>query len=328
MTRPSIASSRLYEARQRLAGRVRETPLYTSSALSELAGCPVSIKAEHHQTGGSFKLRGATNAVLCLDGAAKSRGVVGVSTGNHGRGLAYAARDAGIHCVICMSSLVPANKIEGIRDLGAEIRIRGASQDEAQEEADALVTSEGMTMIPPFDHADVIAGQATLGLEILDQCPNVSTIVVPLSGGGLISGIALAARTAGREIRIIGVSMDRGAAMHASQQAGKPVLVPELASIADSLGGGIGLKNTYTFALVRDLVDDVVLLSEAEIMAGIHHAYWIAGEVVEGAGAVALGAMIAGRIAATGPTVLVTTGKNIDMKLHHRIISGEQVILQ
>ncbi len=325
MTNTPVPYSAIVEARRRIDGLVLKTPLCFSPTLSELAGNPVHIKFEHHQVSGSFKPRGAANAILCLDTEAKKRGVTGASTGNHGRGLAHAARQAGIRCVICMSTLVPANKVEGIKALGAEVRIVGASQDDAQVEAERLVHEDGMVMIPPFDHPAVIAGQGTLGLEILDQCVDVSTIVAPLSGGGLISGIALATKTNRKEIRIIGVSMTRGAAMHASQKAGKPVKVEELATIADSLGGGIGLDNAFTFKMVRDLVDGIVLLSEDEIMQGIDHAYWNEGEVVEGAGAAAIGAMVAKRMDVSGPTVLVASGKNIDMKLHHRIISGERI---
>ena len=322
-----VPYSAIAEADRRICGHVLKTPLGTSPTLSALSGNPVHIKFEHHQISGSFKLRGATNAVLCLTSEEKTRGVVGVSTGNHGRGLAYAARQAGIGCIICMSSLVPKNKVKAIKAAGARVRIVGASQDDAQCEAERLVREGGPVMIAPFDHPAVIAGQGTLGLEILDQCPDVSTIVVPLSGGGLISGLALAAKTIRKDIRIIGVSMARGAAMHDSQKAGKPVQVEEVATIADSLGGGIGLDNVYTFNMVRDLVDDIVLLTEDEIIAGIAHAYWREGEVVEGAGAVAIGALIAGRIKTTGPTVLVATGKNIDMSLHHRITSGERITI-
>ena len=296
-----------------------------SGALSEAAGTPVHLKLEHHQITGSFKLRGATNAVMALGAEEKKRGIVGVSTGNHGRGLAHAAREAGVRCIIGMSSLVPANKVEGIRALGAEVRIVGDSQDDAQVEVDRLVAEDGMVMIPPFDHADVIAGQGTLGLEILEQCPEAAAVVVPLSGGGLISGVALAAKTHNPAISIIGVSMARGAAMHDSQKAGEPVPVEELPTLADSLGGGIGLENRFTFAMVRDLVDDIVLLSEDEIAEAIRHAYWHESEIVEGSGSVAIGAMLSNRIdcqGPRGPVVLVLSGRNIDMALHHRIISA------
>lgn len=301
------------------------TPVNPSPSLTEMTGVPVLLKLEHTQVTGSFKLRGATNAVAALAEPEKARGVVCVSTGNHGRGLAYAARAAGVHCVICMSKLVPQVKIDGIKAHGAEVRIVGGSQDEAQEEVDRLVRHEGMTMVPPFDHRAVIAGQGTLGLEILQQTPDVATVLVPLSGGGLISGVAAAMKAKRPRTRIIGVSMQRGAAMHQCLKAGKPVHVEELPTLADSLGGGIGLDNRFTFAMTRDLVDETVLVSEAEIAGAIRHAYWQERQIIEGSGSVGIAALMAGKIASDGPVVAILSGGNIDMTQHHRIISGEDV---
>lgn len=321
----AIAFTDILEARRRIRGRVLRTPMREARGLSERAGAPVHIKCEHHQITGSFKLRGATNAVLNLSKAQRARGVVGVSTGNHGRGLAYAAREAGVRCIICMSALVPKNKVEGIEAQGAEVRIVGRSQDDAQTEVDRLVADESMTMLPPFDHPDIIAGQGTIGLEILEQVPAVETVIVPVSGGGLIAGVAAALRARKPTLRVIGVSMERGAAMAQCQKAGKPIYVEELATLADSLGGGIGLDNRYTFAMVRDLVDDLVLVSEAEIAQAIRHAYWQERQIIEGSGAVGVAALQAGRIADPGVAVVVLSGGNIDMDLHHRIIGGEAV---
>jgi threonine dehydratase len=312
-------------ARERIAGMLRPTPVDSSPALSEMAGVPVWLKHEHHQHTGSFKLRGASNAVARLDDAARARGVVAASTGNHGRALAHAARAAGARAVICMSALVPGNKVAAIEALGAEVRIVGRSQDDAQVEVDRLVADEGMVMIPPFDHADVIAGQGTLGLEMIEAVHDLDTIVVQLSGGGLISGVAAAAKARRPEVRIVGVSMARGAAMQASLEVGRPVQVEEMPTLADSLGGGIGLANRYTFAMARDLVDEVVLLSEPEIAAGIRHCYWQERQVVEGSGGAGVAAMLAGKVAPRGPVMLILSGGNIDMKLHHRVISGEDV---
>lgn len=313
------------EAHDRIVSRIRTTPLVASPSISAAVGVAVYLKLEHQQITGSFKLRGATNAILGLSAAQRARGVVGVSTGNHGRGLAHAAKDAGVRCVICMSSLVPQNKVKGIESLGAEVRIVGDSQDDAQVEVDRLVAEEGMVMLPPFDHHDIIAGQGTLGLEILEDMPEVETILVPVSGGGLISGIALAAKALKPTLRIVGVSMERGAAMYDCQRAGRPITVPELPTLADSLGGGIGLENRYTFALVRDLVDDLVLVNEAQIAQAIRHAYWEERQIVEGSGAVGIAALLAGAVAGSGATVALLSGCNIDMTLHHRIISGEDV---
>jgi len=322
---PQPSSEDLQVARKRLGDRIRRTPLVPSASLSAKIGSPVYLKLEHLQTTGSFKLRGATNAVLSLTAAERDRGIVGVSTGNHGRGLAHAAKEAGARCIICMSCLVPANKVEGIKALGAEVRIVGESQDDAQVEADRLVAEEGMVMLPPFDHQAIIAGQGTLGLEIMEQQPDTETLLVPLSGGGLIAGVALAAKSVKPSVRVIGITMARGAAMHESLAAGKPVTVKELPSLADSLGGGIGLENRYTFPMVRDLVDESLLVSEAEIAAGIRHAYWEEKQVIEGSGSVGIAALLAGKIERPGVTTIVLSGCNIDMKLHHRVISGEDV---
>lgn len=323
MNHPGIVDIRA--AQKRLAGKLRTTPVESSPALTELGQAPVTLKLEHHQITGSFKLRGASNALLCLRAEERAGGVVGMSTGNHGKGLAFAARQLGVRCVICMSDLVPQNKVDGIKACGAEVRITGNSQDEAQTEADRLVAEEGMVMVGPFDEPNVIAGQGTLGLEVLEQVPDAETILVPLSGGGLISGVAAAAKAINPAIRVIGISMERGPGMYESQMAGKPVHTVELATLADSLGGGIGLVNHHTFAMVRDLVDQMILVSEAEIAAAIRHAYWHERQIIEGSGSVGIAAVLAGKVSLEGPSVIVVSGGNIAMDLHHRIISGEDV---
>lgn len=312
-------------ARGRIASTVHRTRTELSDRLSTAVDVPVYLKLEHHQRTGSFKIRGATNAILNLSDEQRAKGVVGVSTGNHGRGLAYAARQNGVRCIVAISQLVPQNKIDGIRAQGAEVRIVGQSQDDAQVEVDRLVEEEGMTMIPPFDHPDIIAGQGTLGLELIEDVPDLTTVLVQLSGGGLISGVAAALKARKPDIRVIGVSMERGAAMYACQKAGKPIAVPELSTLADSLGGGIGLDNAYTFEMTRDLVDDIVLVSEAEIAAAIRHAYWQEHQIIEGSGSVGIAALLAGKVRPNGETVLLLSGGNIDMALHHRIVSGEDV---
>lgn len=315
-----ISLSDIRAARARITGKIIPTQVIRSATLTERVGWPVHLKLEHRQTTGSFKLRGASNAIASLSREEKARGVVAASTGNHGRALAFAAKLEGMRAVICMSKLVPANKVEEIRRLGADIRIAGSSQDDAQAEVDRLVALEGLVMVPPFDHPAVIAGQGTLGLEIVEAVPEVATVLVQLSGGGLASGIAAAVKSMKPAARIIGVSMERGAAMKASLDAGRPVQVEEMPTLADSLGGGIGLDNRWTFAMCRDLLNDVMLLSEDEIAAGIAHAYRHEREIVEGAGAVGIAALLAGKVKVDGPVVLVLSGRNIDMDRHLDVI--------
>jgi threonine dehydratase len=307
-------------ARRRIAGSVLRTPLRPSASLSARAGAPVSLKHEQLQETGSFKLRGATNAVLSLTPDERARGVVTVSTGNHGRGLAYAAAQEGVPCTVCMSSLVPRNKRDGIAALGARVHVVGRSQDESEIGAKQLADEHGLVMVHPFDQTEIIAGQGTLGLEIMEQAPETECLLVPLSGGGLAAGVALAAKTRKPTLRVIGVSMALGAAMAASLKAGRPVEVEELPTLADALGGGIGLANRHTFAMARDLIDEVVLVEEAEIAAGIAHAWREEGELVEGAGAVGIGAVLADKVRLSGPTSIVLSGCNIDAKLHRRIV--------
>ena len=296
------------------------TPVVQSKALSEVVGEHVYLKLENQQITGSFKIRGAINAISNLSPAQKKAGVVALSTGNHGRGLAFAANLMKIRCIICMSKLVPNNKIEGIKALGAEVRLIGTNQDEAQLEADRLAIEEGMTYVSPFDNIDVIAGQGTLGLEIHQQIPKLNFAFVPLSGGGLICGVARALKSLNRNLKVIGVSMDRGAAMYESQKAGKPIFVKEEESLADALTGGIGLDNKYTFELTKQLVDEIVLVSEKEIADGIHYAYWYESQIVEGAGAVAIASLLNKKFKPNGPSVALMCGRNIDIKKHFSLV--------
>lgn len=317
----AVPLAAIEQARRRIAGQVLRTPTRLSPSLTERSGVPVYLKLENRQTTGSFKLRGAANAVLSLSPADRARGLVTVSTGNHGRALAHAAAAQSVRCVVCMSRLVPANKVAAIRALGAEIRLAGRTQDEAEAEAARLAAAEGLTLVSPFDAPEVIAGQGTIGLEILQDVPEVALVLVPLSGGGLAAGIAAAVKGRRPRARIVGVSMAAGAAMQASLAAGRPVQVGELPTLADALGGGIGLANRYTFAMLRDLLDGTVLLSEQEIAAGIRHAHALEQETVEGGGAVGIGALLAGKMAPDGPTVVVVSGGNIDPALHRTLVA-------
>jgi threonine dehydratase len=217
--------------------------------------------------------------------------------------------------------------VASIEALGADVRRSGASQDDAQKEANLITQKTGAIDIPPFDYPAVIEGQGTIALEILEDLAAIDTILVPLSGGGLIGGIALAAKSLKPSIRIIGISMERGAAMQASLAAGKPVEVEEVASLADSLGGGIGTDNRWTFDLCRKLVDNVVLLSEAEIYAGMRSLLLEDKIVAEGAGAVGVAAVLAGKVKLKGPTAIVVSGQNVDMQQLLAVAHGEPVSL-
>jgi threonine dehydratase len=320
-----LTQAAIYRARQAIAPWVRRTPLIRSAALSERLGCNVQLKLETLQETGAFKLRGAFNRLLHLSEAERERGVIAVSTGNHARAVAHAAGALGVPAVVCMSSLVPDNKVAAVRATGAEVRIAGRDQDEAEQVARQLAEARGLVFVSPFDDPHVIAGQGTIGLELLEDLPALDSVLVPLSGGGLIGGIALALKSADRSIRVIGVSMERGPAMVRSLEAGRPVAVEEEPSLADSLGGGIGLDNRYTFALVRDLVDETVLVSEAEIAAAMAHCYWQEQQIVEGAAAVGVAALLAGKVKAPGANLVVLlSGRNVDMRRFGDIVAKSQ----
>ncbi|ANC03218.1 MULTISPECIES: hydroxyectoine utilization dehydratase EutB [Pseudomonas] len=321
---PTPQLNDIYLARQRIEALVRRTPMEHSPSLSRLVGVPVYLKLESQQITGSFKLRGASNAVAQLSAEEKQRGVVAASTGNHGRALAYAASRQGVKATICLSQRVPANKVRAIRDLGAHVCIVGNSQDDAQREAERLAAEQGAILLPPFDHPAIIAGQGTLGLEILEQRPDVAQVLVPLSGGGLFAGVALALKTANPQIVTHGISMQRGAAMHASLAAGHPLEVEELPTLADSLGGGIGLDNQYTFSMTRDTCDHLHLLSETSIANAIRHAYREERQVLEGAAAVGIAALLEGLIEPRGPVVVVISGRNVDTDQHLRVLAGAE----
>jgi threonine dehydratase len=226
-----------------------------------------------------------------------------------------------------MSALVPKAKVDGIRALGAEVRIVGASQDEAMAESWRLRDAEGLVEISPFDDPRVIAGQGTIGLEMMEARPDLATILVPLSGGGLAAGVAVAAKAINPKVRVIGVTMDRGAAMAESLRAGHPVEVAEHASLADSLGGGIGMENRLSFPLCRDLLDDVVLVTEEEIRDAMQVLYFEDRMVAEGGAVVGLAAVLSGKVTVKGPTATIVTGRNLDMAVFTRIVTGQDVTL-
>lgn len=309
----------VFLARQALQGRVVRTPLIRSESLSRRFGCEAWLKLETLQPIGAFKLRGATFAMSKLTDEQRQRGVVTCSTGNHGRAIAYAGSKLGVNTIICLSRLVPANKVAAIRALGAEVRIIGHSQDEAEVEALRLVEEQGMTYLPPFDHPDIIAGQGTIGLEILEDLPQVNTIFAGLSGGGLLGGIGIAVKSVNPAVELIGVSMDRGAAMVASLEAGRSVQVTEYESFADSLGGGIGLTNRYSFEVVRRVMDQSYLVSEAAIASAMVHFVEHEKMLVEGAAVVGVAAIEQHSLDVRGKQVVfVVSGHNVALDTFDR----------
>jgi threonine dehydratase len=319
VTDPTLRDIHL--ARQRIAQLARRTPLLRSAGLSERAGAAVYLKLESLQETGSFKIRGAANKLLSLSAEERARGVIAVSSGNHGRAVAYVAQQLGVRAVICVSERVPAGKVEAIRRLGAELVVHGASYDEAEAHSLRLQAERGLTRVDPFDDPEVIAGQGTVGLELLEDLPQVDTVVVPLSGGGLISGIAVALKAANPAIRLIGVSMDCAPVMVHSLRAGRLLELPEEDTLADALAGGIGLDNRYTFRLVRHYVDETLLVSEEEIARAMVFALEQERLVVEGGGAVALAAVLYGKVKEPYRTVaVVISGGNVDLPFLSHVI--------
>lgn len=316
MSNRAVTVRDIYLARRRIASLARKTPLVSSPVLTEQVGASVYLKLENLQETGSFKIRGAANKMLSLTDEEKARGVIAISTGNHGRAVACVARQLGIKALICVPEAAPSNKVEAIRDLGSEIVVRGRSYDEAEEHASRLERERGLTRIDPFDDPLVIAGQGTIGLELLEDLPEIDMAIVPLSGGGLISGIALALKAANSETGVIGVSMDRAPVMYHSLKAGAPIRMEEEQTIADALVGGIGLDNRYTFSMVQRYVDNVVLVSDEEIADGIAFALEKHHLVVEGGGAVGVAALLHGKVGELGRNIaVVISGGNIDVPL-------------
>ncbi|SFQ04764.1 hydroxyectoine utilization dehydratase EutB [Salibacterium halotolerans] len=310
----------IWTARNRIRQTLPPTPLILSPVLSEKTRVPVYLKLEQMQPTGAFKLRGAINRITSLPPEEKRRGVITFSTGNHGFATAYAAAQAGIQAVVCVSKNVPQTKIDALEGAGAELHMEGQSQDEAADVCARLQEEKGYVLIPPFDHPDIIAGQGTIGLEILDELPDVQTVAAGLSGGGLLSGIGLALKGADPSIQIAGLSVKKGAAMDDSIQAGKPIASLEHPTYADSLLGGIGAANRYTLPMVKQYVDERIRLSEESIARGMAFLYETHRFVVEGAAAVGVSALLDGAVKPKGPAVAVVTGNNVGIQEHQQAV--------
>lgn len=317
MSRPELPLqlAEVVAARERIAGlAVVPTPLVPAAALDRGAGARTWLKLESIQPTGSFKVRGAASRISAMGAAERARGVVTASTGNHGRAVAHVAAELGMPAVVCVSVHVPPGKIAALEASGCEVLVGGDSQTDALATAEQLVSDRGMTLIHPFDDPLVIAGQGTIGCELLEQLPDTTTVMVPLSGGGLLAGIAVAVKALRPAVRVVGVTMERAPVMAASLEAGHPVELAEAATLADSLQGGIGRANATTFPITRTLMDEVVLLTEQEIWNGMRFAFDAHRLVLEGAGAVGIAAILGGHLTddAGQDVVLVCSGANAE----------------
>ena len=312
----AVTLDMIKDARRAMQGIVRNTPLDPAPHV----GRNIYIKAENLQLTGSFKLRGAYNKIRSLTSEEAARGVIACSAGNHAQGIAYSASMLGIRSTICMPAGAPLSKVESTKGYGAEVVLVPGVYDDAAREARRLAQEQGYTFAHPFDDPLVIAGQGTIGLEILEQLPQVEQVIVPIGGGGLISGIAVAIKTLKPSCRIIGVQAAKAASMYLSQIEGAPVELTSVATIAD----GIAVKKPgeLTFALCQRYVDEIITVSEGEIACAILRLIEGQKTVAEGAGAAAVAAALFGKVDTLGrPTVCVVSGGNVDVTTLSRIVT-------
>ncbi|MBV8712858.1 MAG: threonine ammonia-lyase [Solirubrobacterales bacterium] len=320
-------------AAQAGAGVVRETPVLSSRTLSERAGGTVALKAENLQRTGSFKLRGVLSKLAAL-GEDRAAGVVTGSAGNHAQAVAHAARTRGLPCYVFMPETAPIAKVEAARGLGAHVQMVGTTVDDALEAArEQAAQDERIAFVHPFEDPDVIAGQGTLGLELLEQVPDLARVIIPVGGGGLVGGVAIAIKSARPAIEVLGVQVASCAPVRGSLDAGKPVPVTSALTIAD----GIAVKRPgeLTLQLIGRWVDEMAVVEEDEVAEAMVFLLERAKLVVEGAGAVGVAALLAGRLRASpaGTTVVVLSGGNVDAGLlgevarRHESQSGRRLVL-
>ncbi|MFL0566137.1 threonine ammonia-lyase [Microbacterium sp. 179-I 1D1 NHS] len=307
-----------------LAGVVSRTPVEDSEFLSGVLGAPVHLKLENLQRTGSFKIRGATYRLSRLTDDERSRGVVAASAGNHAQGVALGAQTLGIPATIFMPLGVPVPKLLATRGYGADVILEGATVETPLRLAQEFAERTGAVFIPPYDNHDIIIGQGTLGLELMDEIPGLETVVVGIGGGGLAAGVAAAvkARAAaeGRTIRVIGVQAENSAGYPGSLAAGRPL---DAEYVSPTIADGIAVKRpgTIPFDIIRDLVDEVVTVSDDDIARAILVLIERAKQVVEPAGAVGVAAILTGKIRASGPTAAILSGGNIDPLLLQRVVA-------
>jgi threonine dehydratase len=284
---PLVSLDAIRDAARRIQAIARRTPVLD---VSDLAGRPLVLKCECQQPGGAFKIRGATNMLRRLPPEALGRGVITFSSGNHGQAVALAASRLGAHAVVVMPTTAPPIKIAGVRRWGAEIILEGRTSADRRLRAEAEAASRGLTMVPPFDHAWIIEGQGTCGLEILDQVPDVDIVVAPIGGGGLLSGVAAAIRQARPDVRVIGVEPARAAKMTASLAAGHPVTLDRTETIADGL---MPVRpGDLTFEHVQAFVERVLTVDDARIARAALWLFFEAKQVVEPSGAASVAAVL------------------------------------
>jgi threonine dehydratase len=308
-----LSYSLIQEAADRLKKRVRRTELIYSHQFSEKLGFPIHFKCENLQRTGAFKIRGALNFMTAQPREALVNGVITASAGNHAQGVAFSADLLGVKATVYMPESTPPQKVFATRDYGAEVVLTGRNFDEAYATALQAQKETGALFVHPFDDPLVMAGQGTIGLEVLDELPDLATILVPIGGGGLIAGIATAIRETHPRVRIVGVESAAAPSMHHSLEKGNIVETPITVSLAD----GIAVKKVgqNTFPIVRELVDEVVLVEEEEIAQAIVALLERTKLLVEGAGAVTLAALLYGKVqAVSGKTVCLLSGGNIDVK--------------
>lgn len=308
----------VYAARDVLQGIVRPTPVEYSRALSERVGGQVHLKCENLQRAGSFKIRGAYTRMSRLSDEEKARGVVAASAGNHAQGVALAAQLLGIRSTVFMPTNAAIPKLLATRGYGSDVELLGQNIDEALTAAREFADRTGAVLIHPFDHADIVAGQGTVGLEILDECPDVKTVVVCTGGGGLLAGVAAAVKGLRPDVRVVGVQAEQAAAYPASLAAGHPVPLERMATMADGIA--VGCPGEVPYAIVQALVDDIATVPEETLSRALLFLIERAKLVVEPAGAAGVAALLDEPTAFEPPVVAVLSGGNIDPLLLLRVI--------
>ena len=320
ISKDAVVLKDIEAAKERLKAVVHKTPLESNATFSNMAGCEVLLKLENLQRTGSFKVRGATNCIMTLSPEKKAKGVLAASAGNHAQGVALGAQIAGIKATIVMPEAAPLAKVEATRGYGAEVILAGANFDEAYAASLKVQAETQATFIHPFDDPAVIAGQGTIGLEILEQCPDIENIVVPAGGGGLLAGIATAVKQKNPKVKVYGVQASGAPALYLSKHAEKWVETPEATTLADGIA--VRQPGHLTYELIHKYVDDIVLVKDDNIAATMLLMLERAKLVTEGAGAISLAAILHDAIKVKGKTAAVLSGGNIDVNTISRLIEN------